>query len=403
MCPIARVLITGCCLLLASCATIEEAPVAQAAEPGRDVAAQSAPKLTPEHEGRDNTRPPGPTEEFLAAISKLFTLPMLSPRDLEELKVETEVASSFEWFFPESAQSVRYRIARSFEGVDLERARLELRTRFYPGQSLRTELELPIKDRDSICISESLVRERFGPDFKRSSSSLRHFGPGQIPPPGLRRTQDALTYTSASNLSIAFVFDFDCASGIRVSQQVIGATRPFKPNAENPAPSRQPATLPEFIDALAKLQSLEPNALGTALRARVSLSATGRLFDGRRVPEDSFYRVFDYFDTIILGAASLSIRSENVVSEPRIAILHLYIKNPVATCVRANELLHAGATRGTAAWRDLVGRLYGKIDGNIESLLTPAGIQVDLRYAQAHRANLQECAQSMLLTQELKR
>jgi hypothetical protein len=116
-------------------------------------------------------------DDFINNLGKLFDLPTLTPEALEKtapIKVELQQKC-------ETSQN---------ETTDAEGRSLQLATLYpyYPP-----------------CVAESDLVAKFGRPAERRQSSLRHFAPGQKPPPGLRPTSDQVSYNTPPGITITFV------------------------------------------------------------------------------------------------------------------------------------------------------------------------------------------------------
>lgn len=158
-------------------------------------------------------------EEFLNGFGRLFELATITPDALEKtIGVKVALAEKRERFLPTHYTAMTFTVVSAFDGIAVSSSKLEY---LNDGNSERRTLELQIPARVyPTCIAEFDLFKKFGRPHERRQSSLRHFAAGQKPPPGLRPTTDQFIYKSRYGLSIAFVYDYSCASYVRVFEEV---------------------------------------------------------------------------------------------------------------------------------------------------------------------------------------
>ena len=315
---------------------------------------------------------PSAAERLLDNVARLLSVDSLAVAALEkDERFKFELAYYGTWFIPNPETATSYAVVSAFDGTDLRSATLVFRARFAPSQYVGASLHLPLKREPDLCVTQALVRNRFGAEQGR----------GRTP------HVTTLSYT-AKRVSMTFAFNGTCAGSIHFTEATPSA-QITKDMSQDSAPSSKPssnATIPDLLTKLVSLQGLSPGTVRTHLQTRIALSSAIEYF-GILQRRETHYQLLDLSDDKV-NTASLSLRSPLSSPATQNATLRLGITRPLINCTEPMDLTKLGAAQERTNYNDGT--------PSNQTFRTQAGLTMELTYARG-------CISTIVLTHQTVR
>ena len=154
---------------------------------------------------------------FLDVMDKLYESDLTPPSLKKNFNINLSYIQGGDYIDEHKIQKTRQLTGTTgIAGTSIDRFDIEW------GSKDRIMFWVSIDD-SKICISDKLLKSRYGSSIKFSQSTMRHFAPREVVPIGLRPTQDSWSYTAKNGSTFSYLFDYACAEKILITSNKFSA------------------------------------------------------------------------------------------------------------------------------------------------------------------------------------